>query len=213
LTAAVPGLLLTPGMFESFIVGGAFASLVFLTPAGSTVTNHSSFAEARAARIAACDGPAPSLPQSIVLAEGLEAIIESALQRSPRFRQQCRALAASTGLAVTVSLAFRPSINATRAQTSFRVTSRSVLARVEIHQPTALVELIAHEFEHLIEQLDGVNLRALARTNKARQLSDGAFETDRAIAAGHQVAGEVLDNTPDHVRQVGATVWRALRRE
>jgi hypothetical protein len=26
------------------------------------------------------------------------------------------------------------------------------------------------------------------------------------------VAGEVLDNTPDRVRQVGGSVWRALRR-
>ena len=70
---------------------------------------------------------------------------------------------------------------------------------------------LAHEFEHLIEQLDGVDLRALAKEGEARRLPDGAFETERAIAAGQQVAGEVVDNAPDRVRGAGS-VWRALGR-
>ena len=46
-----------------------------------------------------------------------------------------------------------------------------------------LTELIAHEFEHVLEQLDGVDLKALARAGEARRLADGAFETERAVTA------------------------------
>ena len=97
--------------------------------------------------------------------------------------------------------------------TSFRQGEWGALAaEIEIRSVPDLTELLAHEFEHLIEQLDGVDLPALARQGEARRLSDGAFETDRAIAAGHQVAGEVVDNAPDRIRSAGASVWRAVRR-
>ncbi len=72
-------------------------------------------------------------------------------------------------------------------------------------------ELLGHEFEHLIEQLDGVDLSAMARGGEARRLTDGAFETERAIAAGQQVAGEVIDNAPDRVRKAGVTMWGIKR--
>ena len=56
-------------------------------------------------------------------------------------------------------------------------------------------ELIAHEFEPFIEQLDGVDLKRLAAldTSGVRQCRcDGdAFETARAVHAGLQVAREV----------------------
>jgi len=54
--------------------------------------------------------------------------------------------------------------------------------------------LIAHEFEHIIEQLDGVDLPLMAsRTASGVHRVPGSehFETDRAIAAGHRVSEEV----------------------
>ena len=87
--------------------------------------------------------------------------------------------------------AFRPAGATSRARTSFRLDEWGALAaEIEIRSAPDLTELLAHEFEHLIEQLDGVDLQALARKGEARRLSDGAFETDRAVAAGQQVAGE-----------------------
>ena len=56
------------------------------------------------------------------------------------------------------------------------------------------VMLIAHEFEHILEQLDGVDLRSMATrvaTGVHLVPGSGHFETDRAIAAGRQVADEV----------------------
>jgi hypothetical protein len=54
--------------------------------------------------------------------------------------------------------------------------------------------LIAHEFEHILEQLDGVDLPSMAtRTATGVRLvrGSGHFETERAIAAGKRVAEEV----------------------
>ena len=153
------------------------------------------------------------MPDSIQLGDGLQSMVRWALEHSPTFRQQCRVLAAAPRLRATVSVA--PGSPVRR-----RVRARRFVRGSGEHSPRTsrsgaspdLTELLAHEFEHLIEQLDGVDLRALAKEGEARRLPDGAFETDRAIAAGQQVAGEVVDNAPDRVRGAGRSVWRALRR-
>ncbi len=190
----------------------ALTSLIFLAPAEVTLAR-STESSARAARVAACDAPAWTLPDSIKLSDGLEPMVHWALEHSPSFRRQCRALAAAPDLRATVRVAFRPAGATARARTSFRQGEWGALAaEIEIRSAPDLTELLAHEFEHLIEQLDGVDLQALARKGEARRLSDGAFETDRAIAAGLQVAGEVVDNAPDRIRNAGASVWRTLRR-
>ncbi len=198
----------------SFVTLGAWASLTFLAPSEVAFTRNVAPADvARAARSAVCDADIPSLPDSIALEDGLQPVVQSLLERSPKFREQCRALAAAPRLHATVSVSYRSGIGATRARTSFRQNHWGALAaEIEIHSALELTELIAHEFEHLIEQLDGVDLKALSREGEARRLADGAFETDRAIAAGQQVAGEVLNNTSDRVRSTGASVWRTLRR-
>jgi len=85
-------------------------------------------------------------------------------------------------------------------------------ADIEIRNTFEIPELLAHEFEHLIEQLDGIDLAVLAKRGQARRLEDGAFEPRRAIAAGQRVAGEVSNTAPDRVLSAGTAVWRALRR-
>ena len=53
---------------------------------------------------------------------------------------------------------------------------------------------IAHEFEHLIEQLEGVDLRDLAhRRQGVWHSGDEMFETERAIRAGVQVMHEMRE--------------------
>ena len=57
------------------------------------------------------------------------------------------------------------------------------------------VELIAHELEHIVEQLDDVDLAAMSdRSNTAVRFDrfTGRYETDRAIAAGRRVRADVL---------------------
>jgi hypothetical protein len=69
-----------------------------------------------------------------------------------------------------------------------------MLAHVQLGQSADPEELIAHEFEHIIEQLDGVDLPSLARraTAGVRLTQDvDRFETERAVAMGRQVTHEI----------------------
>jgi hypothetical protein len=196
----------------AIVTVSALSSVSFLAPTEATLAP-SGGAAAVAARVSACDAPALTLPDSIELEEGLEPMIRWALEHSPTFRQQCRALAASPRLRARVGVSYPPALGRLRAHTSITETQSGVLtAKIEILSVLDLTELIAHEFEHVLEQLDGVDLHALAHSGDARRLADGAFETDRAITAGQQVAGELVNNAPDRVRSAGASLWRGLRR-
>jgi hypothetical protein len=161
---------------------------------------------------AVCDPPALVLPSTITLEPGLERIVRLALEYSPRFRQQCHVLASATTLRATVKISMQSTDVVGRARTILHRGLRGgFTAEIEIHDPLQTTELLAHEFEHVIEQLDGVDLNALAERGKAHRVVDGAFETERAVATGKQVAGEVIDNSPDRMRGAGARVWRTLR--
>ena len=155
-----------------------------------------------------------SLPDSIELASDLQQIVRWSLQYSPRFRQQCRELAAAPGLRARVRLNYHPVPgDSSRALTTFRQNRQGDLdANIEVRRAPDLTELLAHEFEHVLEQVEGVNLLALSARHKARRLLDGAFETARAIQVGRRVAGEVVNNSPDRMLSAGASMWRSLRR-
>ena len=66
-----------------------------------------------------------------------------------------------------------------------------MLAQVYLQPSVDATELIAHELEHILEQLDGVDLQAQAGNGVVWKAGDGVFETRRAIEAGRRVAREV----------------------
>jgi hypothetical protein len=193
---------------SSWALTSAFSSLFLASPAllpPHTGRQH--------APVTVCDAPTFSLPSTIHLDNGLQPIVQWTLEHSPTFRQQCRVLASATKMSATVRYAVRPAGTTSRARAIFRERSSGVLvADIELGVSADLTELLGHEFEHLIEQLDGVDLRSLARQGRAVRTSDGAFETRRAIEAGRRVTGEVVDNAPDRVRSAGGSIWRAIRR-
>jgi hypothetical protein len=90
-----------------------------------------------------------------------------------------------------------------------RYSSGLLLAVVMIPPHGDYAELVAHELEHVLEQMEGVNLAALARSGSGavKRRPDGAYETARALNAGLAVAAE-LRNVPV-LNQFGA--HRSLR--
>ena len=62
-------------------------------------------------------------------------------------------------------------------------------ARLRVAEP----EYLAHEIEHVLEQIDGVNLRWAfeQRLDGVRLTAAEHFETTRAVAVGRTVADEV----------------------
>jgi hypothetical protein len=137
-----------------------------------------------------------TLPPNLTIPDVYRSYVKAMLRLSPTFRRQCLRIANAFGLTVVLRQFLAPPPERMRARTTFW-TARDGrrYATVEMRALDDPVELIAHEFEHVIERLDGVDLRARAALpGTGVHLCDGgngAFETIRATRAGLAVAEEV----------------------
>jgi hypothetical protein len=146
-----------------------------------------------------CAAAIPPNIEAGVLAREMIAL----LRRSETFRSQCERLAHAPRVRVTIELVF--SLESGRAQTAIhRYTSGAIRAEVVVLFGENYRELLAHEFEHILEQVDGVDLRQEAALGRAWVLPGGAFETRRAFATGVQVLREAEPLHP-HAAGVHAT--------
>jgi hypothetical protein len=130
------------------------------------------------------------VPSHIRLTPAFTEIVGTMLERSPTFRAQWETLVTSRRVRITVRLDLR-----SRPYRAQSILSRHqyglITAAVELPAFGDHVELIAHEFEHIVEQLEGVELRRLAHDPSAGvQDLHYAYETERAYKVGRQVALE-----------------------
>lgn len=140
------------------------------------------------AGVQAQDACATSVPAN-VRAGVLERDISTLLLASPTFRAQCERIAAATYLRVDIQIV--QMFGGVRAETTItRYRTGFVRANVKVGFGQDYPELIAHEFEHVIEQLDGVDLRAEAEHGGAWLVDTRVFETRRAAEAGWRVRRE-----------------------
>jgi hypothetical protein len=133
------------------------------------------------------------LPGNIAVAPHLLPLVEAMLRDSSGFRRQALRIANASDL--TVSIRTIPDqLPGARARTRFSTDAsgrrRAVVVLVTGADPA---ELIAHDLEHIIEQLDGIDLAARAKHpgSGIRRCAGGAFETERAIQAGRAIAEEM----------------------
>jgi hypothetical protein len=131
------------------------------------------------------------LPVNIDLAHDLARVLGRIYDRSPVFRAQCERIASADNLRVTVRI---DTSIPSRCRAFTIVWRRGYEIYADVHLPpsSGLTELVAHEFEHVLEQIEGLDLRRLARVKGSgvRMLEGEVFETDRAQAAGRVVAAE-----------------------
>jgi hypothetical protein len=136
-----------------------------------------------------------TLPQNLKVPPTYQGYVESMLRRSPTFRRQCLRLANASWLTVVLQPFPARQSESVRARTDFSMDRDGRrTATMAIGALDDQVELIAHELEHVIEQLDGVDLRAratLPATGVSSWNDDAVFETTRAIRTGRAVAEEV----------------------
>jgi hypothetical protein len=140
-------------------------------------------------------GATVPIPANLKVPPMYRAYVESMVRWSPTFRRQCLRLANAPWLTVVMErLEAHPSETA-RARTRFSTDGAGRrTATMAIRSLDDQIELIAHELEHVIEQLDGVDLRAratLPATGVHAGHDDREFETIRAIRAGRAVSKEV----------------------
>ena len=139
-----------------------------------------------------CAMPLPALQ----IEKRLEPVVREICRRSLTFRRQLIRLANVPGLLVTVRVRALQTSSDAQARTRFaRQHGRLSRADVEIGPADMpnLVELIAHELEHVLEQLDDVNLTRMAQSLGVRPLRSErgpSFETARARQIGLDVAAE-----------------------
>ena len=187
-------------------VGLALASCV-----GSTVLVVPAFAQSdmlRAANLSSTDvvrvyvpvddrlAWSVTLPPNLKIPDMYRSYVKSMLRLSPTFRRQCLRIANALGLTVVLRQFLTRPPERMRARTTFwTAPDGRRYATVEIGALDDPVELIAHEIEHVIERLDGVDLRARAALPGTGvhlcDGGDGAFETIRATRAGLAAAEEV----------------------
>lgn len=111
------------------------------------------------------------------------------LGRSDSFRAQCARIAAAPRVRLTLSVV--NTLDSGRAQTVMhRYQAGALRADVDLLFGENYRELLAHEFEHVLEQMDGVDLRDEAAHGRAWLLPGGAFETRRAFTRGVEVLRE-----------------------
>jgi hypothetical protein len=147
-------------------------------------------------------GSLPGPPSNLRIDPALERVVERMWRTSPLFRAQCARIAEEPDLFVAVWYDNSAVSGGRRAVTTFvRHARRLVSAQVRLAHGHDPVELLAHELEHIVEQLDGVNLSVeVATGGPVRRARDGSFETQRAIKAGLRVQREVRQGTESLAR-------------
>lgn len=135
-----------------------------------------------------------SLPSNID-AGMLQPQLLQLLQRSPTFRQQCGRIAARRVLRVTVRIGTWIDREAQAQTVITRYDAGAIRAQVTLRFSEDYLLLLAHEFEHILEQVEGVNLHGEAASGRAWRTSGGAWETRRAASAGIRARQE-FDTLP-----------------
>lgn len=133
-----------------------------------------------------------AMPANIQAPSPIAALMRDMWVASPTFRRQCARIAAATGtrVAIVIRKPRSPEVRATSQIDHHRAGRWDAV--VEVNIDSDLVELIAHEFEHVVEQLDGVDLVRLSQQglDGVMEGSSDRYETARAVATGKRVARE-----------------------
>ena len=112
------------------------------------------------------------------------------LGRSSTFRQQCARIALAPHVRIRIDLG-TPDERTSRAETRIqRYEAGAIRAAIVIRFSERYPEMLGHELEHVTEAMDGLKFRAEHAAGRAWMTPDGAFETDRARAAGLRVQEE-----------------------
>lgn len=135
-----------------------------------------------------------ALPPNVVMPKYLKPILQRMIERSRTFRLQCQKIGSATQLRIAIELVPRLSDCQCRALSNIkRYGTGFVLIKIQIIVPNIhLVEVIGHEFEHALEQIEGLDLRMLASTQSkyVYKSASGGFETKRAMRAGSTIEQE-----------------------
>ena len=133
------------------------------------------------------------LPANLIVPDAARPVVASMWQNSPAFRRQCARLAENPAVIVRIELRVVMTNGLAQAIVGRHGVKVDADVRVALLKPRLYAEHIAHELEHVLEQLDGIDLRRLARQGLDGVVDlGGQYETARARSVGQTVALETL---------------------
>jgi hypothetical protein len=136
-------------------------------------------------------GPAV-LPPNLQARDNVLPLVRTMWLRSPTFRRQCARLGENPFVIVTIGLTTHASNGRAESHMSRHDNRTSATIEIDFKWPDLFVEHIAHELEHILEDIDGVDHLRLAREGLDGIVKIGeTYETARARAVGRKVAREV----------------------
>ncbi len=137
--------------------------------------------------------PCAAIPSNIKVEPFFGDLVDGVVAGSPTFAAQCGRIAGDPSVRVVVQLLPKLEESCCRARTVIqRHDSGALFATIEIPSPRTrkeYAELLGHEFEHILEQMEQLDLASGAPGIK--RLAAGTFETARARRAGEVVALEI----------------------
>jgi hypothetical protein len=121
----------------------------------------------------------------------LQDVVEDGWQRSPTFRRQCEDLAPFRAV---VLLDWGSTDSQSRAISRMQLRDGVVVAKVTIPPVPEVMELVAHELQHVLEKAGGMDYELEAnRPGSGVWRAFAGYETQAAIDVGRQVAREVQE--------------------
>jgi hypothetical protein len=146
----------------------------------------------------------------------LEPLVARLLERSPTLRRQWQAIGSHRVVRVSLfsSPLLRETSTAARARTEFtRHAFGAIRAVVVLPTAADITELLPHELEHVLEQIEGLDLPALSRQRASgvHEVGRGTYETDRARHAGLSALREVYGATDPALSSALRQVQRAFK--
>jgi hypothetical protein len=132
------------------------------------------------------------IPSNLAVTDDFRTQIEHYWAVSPTLRRQLAVIGDARWVVVAVSVSPIALPRFRRAETTIsRYDSGFLRAQVVVPPGADFIELLAHELEHVVEQIEGVDLAASVRGRQGTQDLGGFFETVRARDAGRAAASEV----------------------
>ena len=137
--------------------------------------------------------PEAGLPANLYVDPLFQPVVEGMRQRSPAFRRQIARIGSARTFQARVVPEDRPRPTAgVDARTAFTFDGGTLVsADVYLRMTPQVPRFIAHEMEHILEQLDGIDLQAQDGNGVVWKSNDTTFETRRAIEAGLLVELEI----------------------
>jgi hypothetical protein len=133
------------------------------------------------------------LPANLRVPGVLRPALREALRRSPTFQRQVQMLGRAERVRMTVEYGGLRGVRQFQAESVVRHHEYGArVVETTLFGPADMVELIAHELEHVCEQMEGIDLDTLARRHDSGVYQIGRhYETPRAILAGRRVMREL----------------------